>query len=1485
MKDSVQLISKTFEELVEPASPHNRVVIVGSGYGGSVAASRLSKCLGEDVCLLERGLEILPGNYPDDLNKVRLETQLKSAEFNLYEPTALFDFHMNSDMNALVGCGLGGTSLINANVALEIDYRILKDGIWPAELNETLMRKYYGIAKERLGSNPYPDDAPELNKLSALEVSADELGLPFSKPDINVTFNEGKPNWAGIKQKACNNCGDCCSGCNYGAKNTTLMNYLPDAYQNGARIYTCTTVDKVCKKNGVWELQVYKTSDEGKTKQLVTADILIIAAGTLGTAGILLRSKKLKLSSKLGKGFSGNGDVLGFGYNSYWKSSLSKKKEEKKKEKMAKDGWGYSSEVVQPQAIYGIGIGSNDVPQKKYPGPCITGLIDTREVSADWRDGMVIEEGVIPGAFASILPPSFFFGDIQAGNFFRFGDAEERLKDAAGLAQAIQEDPGSVNSLAYNGATSRLQTYLVMSHDEENDAGELKLDDNENVRIHWPGVGQSRNVVHANYLVSKVSDAVRGEYLPNPLWSDAMGKQLVTVHPLGGCCFADEGKNGVVNYKCQVFTGDTKNVYADLYVCDGSVLPESVGVNPLLTITAIAEHTCDELIKDHKLQGEGACGKEVPQLLRDVKIDNSSRLPKLPIANVLNSALIWLPKKWVMSRLKEGWLRGRDERFEHSLSFVETMEGFGSLLPDSYCANKASISNQFKVAERIGKAEGHKWSMKDLKVDTGGLSEFISNAEHKGSITHGSIICQTLMPSQQDGIKIKNGDFYLLKVDESRVETWMMVYNIQFDVPKSNIPAAELGEYGSFWMLGTKYMHDKPGSAAWSDLTTLFVDLYKADPEGGAKPIGKGVLHLAMADLVKQAGTIEVRPINEWLINHKENAKIWIKKIDVWLNKKIEKNSGKRMKTRLLKVSQRLLGIIESKLIMAKDAIEIVFLARFVGFFGITVFESYGGILSDVKNFPLDRYQEQAEEASVAEEREIARSNIGNGLKIRKLLKVKFRKLKTLLQEKFEIVRSESGILGKIKDLLRTKSQPQKSKYDGDEYIKKVYKFWANEKNIEKQKLCFGNMPSWMRRGTKDSLFVSTRPARLKLTRYYLKFDKSNKPVILGDTKPVVLAPGFSVKASSFATETVDVNLVDALLQENFDVWLFDYRASEDSGNKQTDFTLDDIALEDWPAAINKIQNIRDDGKPLQVVAHCVGSMSLLMSILSGELDDRLEGARDDSAAYIRKNKVSGAVCSQLTLHPVTNCLNYVKADIGMVDLLGDKMNLEGLDIRSGGKSDKEVSENQKLDTVLWNIPVPEGEECKNPVCRRIFAVFGPSYKHSQLNHQTHEAMREMFGEVSLKPFEHLSSIIGDGRVENAVGKDVYLPHFDRLKLPLSFMAGSDNQLFYPETSMRTLNWLEMRNLKPGGPKIYDRHIFQGYAHMDCFIGKNASKNKEDGGVYWYILEQLKEQSEKLKALEEFEEKSPSSILLQSGSKEDSSQEAVTPSEEVFTAW
>jgi cholesterol oxidase len=304
-----------------------------------------------------------------------------------------------------------------------------------------------------------------------------------------------------------------------------------------------------------------------------------------------------------------------------------------------------------------------------------------------------------------------------------------------------------------------------------------------------------------------------------------------------------------------------------------------------------------------------------------------------------------------------------------------------------------------------------------------------------------------------------------------------------------------------------------------------------------------------------------------------------------------------------------------------------------------------------------------------------------------------------------------------------------------------------------------------------------------------------------GPKGPVIVAPGFSIRASSYAIDTVETNFAEALVAAGYDTWLFDYRASPDSGSPTKPplpFTIDDMAKTDWPMAIAHVCKATG-AKDVQIVAHCIASLSLLMALGLGT-----KGVRS-------------AICSQFTLHPVTNWLNYLKADLGAVQQLSALHELHGtFDFSSGT-----TMTDREIDFAAWNIPVPEGEACKNPTCRRIFAVYGPSYTHSQLNHWTHATISEQFGAISIKPFEQLQAIIGKGQAISADGTNLYLTKAAarNMALPISFMSGTASQIFYPETAGRTRHWLASIN----GPELYRHQMFPGYAHMDLFIGKNAS--------------------------------------------------------------
>ena len=208
----------------------------------------------------------------------------------------------------------------------------------------------------------------------------------------------------------------------------------------------------------------------------------------------------------------------------------------------------FDDKIPRP-ALRGVGAGTNapDRPQFQ-PGPTIAGIIDMRDPRAPVTDGLVIEEGVLPGGFAMAFTAMFFVNEATSGDAFRFGDTALRLKDAAAIGAAITDNPAALGQFAYDGPVGRSQTYLVMSHDSSD--GTLAFA-NDTTVVRWPGVGREASIARDNALLAQASDAIWAEFAPNPLWQDAMGRKLVSVHPIGGCVMADSVDRGVVNAWCQ----------------------------------------------------------------------------------------------------------------------------------------------------------------------------------------------------------------------------------------------------------------------------------------------------------------------------------------------------------------------------------------------------------------------------------------------------------------------------------------------------------------------------------------------------------------------------------------------------------------------------------------------------------------------------------------------------------------------------------------------------------------------------------------------------------------------------------------------------------------------------------------------------------------------------------------------------------------------
>jgi len=296
-----------------------------------------------------------------------------------------------------------------------------------------------------------------------------------------------------------------------------------------------------------------------------------------------------------------------------------------------------------------------------------------------------------------------------------------------------------------------------------------------------------------------------------------------------------------------------------------------------------------------------------------------------------------------------------------------------------------------------------------------------------------------------------------------------------------------------------------------------------------------------------------------------------------------------------------------------------------------------------------------------------------------------------------------------------------------------------------------------------------------------------------GTRGPVVITPGTAMTALTYCIDTVKRNLVEFLVAEGFDVWLFDWRTSPLVAAHEQVYTLDDVARYDWPAAIAEVR--KQTGKEqVSVLAHCLSSPCFLLSLVRG---------------YQPPQQIRAFVASQVALH-----LNMTKVGTLKLKTRTDRLLPSGAMIHQkpkeagGNLSDIAVS-------VLAKI-IPKSYHCDNPVCPRHSASFGDVILHSRLNRPTHDMMGDLIPEC-LTGF--LKDVAVSGRKQTVL-KDEDMPHLDRLKLPINFISGSENHMFVPESTARTYNMLCEAN----GPSFYQRTVYQGWGHLDCFVGDGADQ-------------------------------------------------------------
>lgn len=590
-----------------PSEPDFDVLIVGSGYGGAAAAAQLSACVGAEgqalpsplrIAVLERGREYLAGQFPSKM--ADLPGSLRFASPGDTAPRGrregLFDLRLGPDMCVALANGLGGGSLINAGVMEPVLDAVFSRPPWPKGLREHAapLRDWYAQASLLLGAR----DACGDNTISRLDtykpLRADwlqSLSASARRPAITVALDAQSISPAGLDLQRCIACGDCATGCNYGAKQSLDTNLLVQAWQRGVRLVSGAGVLRVLPHSwdpqadeihrpppeGVkepwggpavpwqgWRVELNHTDEFLQRRQIeplvLTARRVILAAGSLGSTEILLRSRAagLPLSDRLGEQFSGNGDVL-------------------------------AAAVQAPQPLNAV-ADEEQAPATRQVGPTITAMLDQRETAGFGEtSGFVVQDLAIPGALRWLFEESFALS-AGLGNLAR-GD------DSAHQAGAEFDDPHCISA----AATARTLPLAIMGTDAA--MGRLRLADEAaegTLSVDWPGARSDARVDQRHAWLQAQLDRQGARLLANPLWR-LLPKELehllggargpmISVHPLGGCAMGDSAAEGVVNEWGQVYCGrgSSTEVHAGLVVLDGAIVPTSLGINPALTITALA---------------------------------------------------------------------------------------------------------------------------------------------------------------------------------------------------------------------------------------------------------------------------------------------------------------------------------------------------------------------------------------------------------------------------------------------------------------------------------------------------------------------------------------------------------------------------------------------------------------------------------------------------------------------------------------------------------------------------------------------------------------------------------------------------------------------------------------------------------------------------------------------------------------------------------
>ena len=522
--------------------------IIGSGFGGSVSALRLSE-KGYSVAVLEMGKRWKREDFPRTTWNVR--KYLWRPWLGMY---GILQMTLVKDAFFLHGAGVGGGSLVYANTLLVPPAQAFGDARWVGLDWKATLEPHYVTAKRMLGA---VESAVVVETDRMLKEVAEEMGRgdTWHKATVGVYFGEaGKTvpdpffGGEGPARTGCILCGGCMVGCRHGAKNTLEENYLYLAEKRGTKIVPeCRVIDVKPLAEGGYELTVERSTGLLHPRRKLRVRGVVVSAGSYGTVNLLMRCKErgtlAKLSDQLGRYLRTNSEAL--------LSVRSLKKDVD-----------YSKGIAITSGVFVDD--KTHIEIVRYPAG---------------SDALAPLATVLTAGGGRIPRPLRWIGTIIAHplQFIRTAIPFGWAKKTAILLVMQPLD----NHLRY---TLRRRWYWPFSRKLDSDRG-----DGPPVPVYIPVAN----------LVAKKMAAKMGGGVPQSGLLEVLLNKASTAHILGGCPIGLTPEDGVVDPKSRAFG------YEDLYVVDGSIIPANLGVNPSLTITAMAEHAMTH-VPERAARNEGA---------------------------------------------------------------------------------------------------------------------------------------------------------------------------------------------------------------------------------------------------------------------------------------------------------------------------------------------------------------------------------------------------------------------------------------------------------------------------------------------------------------------------------------------------------------------------------------------------------------------------------------------------------------------------------------------------------------------------------------------------------------------------------------------------------------------------------------------------------------------------------------------------------------